>query len=109
MTYEISTGKLQLVWVGATHTKEFTEEKERPVFFVVDQSILHVFWNQGFLKSVIAAQLAAGRLLEDFGSWRSGWGVWFLTICQIDYIKPKRDRKGTVSSFCLSLPKKTRN
>lgn len=90
--------------VGTTHTKEFTEEKERPVFFIVDQSTSMFFGTKVFLKSVIAAQLAA------VGCWRTlevGDRVGGLVFNdrQIDYIKPKRDRK-SVQQFLSLLAKK---
>ena len=43
--------------VGITHTKEFTEEKERPVLIVVDQRSNMFFGSQRYLKSVIAAHI----------------------------------------------------
>lgn len=44
---------------GEVHTKVFHEERERPVFIVVEQS-LHVFFaSTGNFKSVIAAQVAS--------------------------------------------------
>jgi len=42
-----------------THTKIFREEKERPVFLVVDQSSSMFFGSKVTYKSVMAAQLAA--------------------------------------------------
>lgn len=42
-----------------THTKVFNEEKERPVFTIVDQSSFMFFGSQVYTKSVIAAQAAA--------------------------------------------------
>ncbi|MBO3117452.1 DUF58 domain-containing protein [Winogradskyella sp. DF17] len=51
--------------VGVTHTKEFTEEKERPVLFVVDQGTHMFFGSKLYFKSVIAAHLAA------LGAWRT--------------------------------------
>ena len=78
--------------VGATHTKVFTEERERPVLLLVDQSTSMFFGSQLYFKSVIAAHtaaLAAWRTLE-VGD-RLG-GIVF-TDSQIDFVSPKRDRR----------------
>lgn len=44
---------------GRAHTKLFREERERPVFIVLDQSISMRFGSRVTFKSVIAAQAAA--------------------------------------------------
>jgi len=44
---------------GKTHTKLYTEEKERPVFLLVDLSPSMFFGTQGGFKSVTAARLSA--------------------------------------------------
>jgi len=44
---------------GKTHTKLFEEERERPVFCLVDYRQPMFFATQGCLKSVLAAKLAA--------------------------------------------------
>lgn len=78
--------------VGVTHTKEFTEEKERPVILVLDQSTTMFYGSQKYFKSVVAAHLAAlscWRVL-DVGD-RVG-GLVF-DDQKIDYIAPKRDRR----------------
>ena len=78
--------------VGSTHTKVFTEERERPVLLLVDQSTSMFFGSRVFFKSVIAAQtaaLSAWRTLE-VGD-RVG-GIVF-DDQQIDYVSPKRDRR----------------
>ena len=86
--------------VGVTHTKEFTEEKERPVLFVVDQSSTMFFGSQVYFKSVCAAHLAA------LGSWRTldvgdrVGGIVFNNT-KDHYVSPKRDRR-SVQRF-LSL------
>ncbi|WP_276388635.1 DUF58 domain-containing protein [Eudoraea chungangensis] len=90
--------------VGETHTKEFTEEKERPVFFIVDQSSSMFFGTMVYLKSVVAAQLAA------VGCWRTlevGDRVGGLVFNDnhIDYIKPRRDRK-SVQQYLSLIAKK---
>ncbi len=90
--------------VGVTHTKEFTEEKERPVFFIVDQTSSMFFGTKVFFKSVIAAQLAA------VGCWRTldvgdrAGGIVF-NEDQLDLVKPRRDRK-SVQQFLSLLAKR---
>jgi uncharacterized protein (DUF58 family) len=78
--------------VGTTHTKVFTEERERPVLMIVDQSSSMFFGSQVYLKSVIAAHataLAAWRVLS-VGD-RVG-GIVF-DDHELDYVNPKRDRR----------------
>ncbi|OHX67073.1 DUF58 domain-containing protein [Flammeovirga pacifica] len=48
-----------------THTKVFSEERERPVLLVVDQSSSMYFGTQQYLKSTLSAHLAA------LGAWRT--------------------------------------
>jgi len=75
-----------------THTKVFSEEKERPVLIVVDQSKSMFFGSQKRTKSVVAAELAA---LSAFRILKEGdrvGGVIF-TDNGIDIIYPKRNRK----------------
>ena len=44
---------------GKTHSKVFTEEKEKPAFIIVDQSPTMGFGSKNKTKSVVAAELAA--------------------------------------------------
>ncbi len=86
--------------VGITHTKVYTEEKERPVFFVTDQSSSMFFGTRVYLKSVIAAHLAA------LGCWRvldvgDRVGGIVFNDTKVDYVSPKRDRR-TIQRY-LSL------
>lgn len=55
-----------------THTKVFTEEKERPAFMIVDQSSSMFFASEGAMKSVLAAQIAA---IGGFKVLKSGVGL----------------------------------
>jgi uncharacterized protein (DUF58 family) len=78
--------------VGETHTKVFTEERERPVLLVVDQSSSMFFGSRSYLKSVVAAHIAA------LGSWRTlevgdRIGGIVFDDKSLDYISPKRDRR----------------
>jgi len=82
---------------GVTHTKEFTEERERPVFFIVDQSQSMFFGSELYFKSVITAHLTA------LGCWRTldvGDRVGGIVFSDTEdrYIKPQRNRK-TVQQF----------
>ena len=45
---------------GKPHTKVFREERERPTLVVVDQTRSMFFGSRGRLKSVLAAEIAAG-------------------------------------------------
>ncbi|QDT23620.1 DUF58 domain-containing protein [Gimesia chilikensis] len=47
------------------HVRVFSEERERPVLFVVDQRLPMFFGSRRAMKSVVAAELAA------LGAWRS--------------------------------------
>jgi len=75
-----------------THSKVFSEEKEKPVMIVVDQSSSMFFGSENYTKSVIAAQLAAFiafKFLKEgdrVGGLVFGSGV-------IDLVSPKRDRR----------------
>lgn len=75
-----------------THTRVFTEEKERPVLIVVDQSKSMFFGSQRRTKAVVAAELAA---LVAFKIQKAGDRVGGVVFADqgIDYILPKRDRK----------------
>lgn len=86
------------------HTKVYTEERERPVFLLVDQSSSMFFGSQRFMKSVVAAEAAAisawkvlavgdriGGIVFDNDSWEE--------------VKPKRSSKA-VLQFLNSIVKK---
>ena len=47
-----------------THTRVYTEERDRPAFLLVDQRAAMFFGSQRAMKSVVAAELAA------LGAWR---------------------------------------
>jgi uncharacterized protein (DUF58 family) len=78
--------------VGSTHTKVFTEERERPVMLVVDQSTSMFFGSRRYMKSVVAAHLAA------LGAWRTlevGDRVGGIVFGdrELQFVPPKRDRR----------------
>lgn len=81
-----------------THTKVFTEEKEKPVLIVVDQSKSMFFGSQYKTKSVVAAELAA---LAAFRVLKEGDRVGGVVFADngIDIVFPKRDRKNIFRFF----------
>ena len=73
------------------HTRVFTEERDRPALLVIDQRIGMFFGTQVFMKSVVAAQLAA------LAAWRiidegDRVGAIIFNDDEIDFIKPGRSR-----------------
>jgi len=81
-----------------THTRVYSEEKEKPVLIIVDQSKSMFFGSQKKMKSVVAAELAA---LTAFKILKDGDRVGGIVIADngIDIVFPKRDRKNVVRFF----------
>lgn len=77
-----------------THSKVFSEEKEKPALIVVDQSLSMFFGSQKRMKSVVAAEIAA---LVAFKIQKEGdrIGGLIFTDHGIDAISPKRNKKNT--------------
>jgi len=75
-----------------THTRVYTEEKERPVLIVVDQSKSMFFGSQVRTKAVVAAELAALSAFRVLNEGDRVGGVVFADE-GIDIVFPKRDRK----------------
>lgn len=75
-----------------THSKVFSEEKEKPALIVVDQSKSMFFGSQSKTKSAVAAEVAA---LAAFRVLKEGDRVGGIVFADegIDIIFPKRDRK----------------
>jgi uncharacterized protein (DUF58 family) len=75
-----------------THSKVFSEEKEKPALIVVDQSKSMFFGSKHKTKSVVAAELAA---LAAFKVLKDGDRVGGVVFADngIDIVFPKRDRK----------------
>lgn len=75
-----------------THSRVFSEEKEKPALIVVDQSKSMFFGSQKKMKSVVAAQLAA---LAAYRVLKEGDRVGGIVFADkgIDIIYPKRDRR----------------
>lgn len=75
-----------------THTRVYSEEKEKPALIIVDQSKSMFFGSQKKTKSVVAAEIAA---LTAFKVLKEGDRVGGVVFADkgIDIIYPKRDRK----------------
>lgn len=83
---------------GTTHSKVFTEEKEKPAFIFVDQSVTMGFGSTHKTKAVVAgeiAAIAAYRILK--GGDRIG-GMVFKGQ-DYDLLTPKRDRRNMLQFF----------
>ena len=75
-----------------THSRVFSEEKEKPALIVVDQSKSMFFGSQKRMKSVVAAELAA---LAAFRVQKEGDRVGGVVFADdgLDIVFPKRDRR----------------
>lgn len=80
---------------GKTHTKVFTEEKEKPAFIFVDQSESMGFGSQHKTKSVVAGELAAifAHKIKKSGD-RIGGMIY--SGEDYDLVTPKRDTKNII-------------
>jgi len=89
---------------GATYSKVFNEEKERPSFIVVDQSRSMFFGSKRFVKSVSAAHAAA---LGAFYTLKRGDRIGGLIFNDetFDYLPPKRS-KSLVQHFLQCIVNK---
>ena len=83
---------------GKTHTKVFTEEKEKPVFIFVDQSPSMGFGSQLKTKAVVAGELASiiAHKTKKGGD-RVGGMVYAGN--NYDLITPKRDPRNIIYFF----------
>ncbi len=81
-----------------THTRVFSEEKEKPTLILVDQSKSMFFGSQKRTKSVVAAELAA---LAAFRILKEGDRVGGIVFADqgIDIVLPKRDRRNILRFF----------
>lgn len=75
-----------------THTRVYTEEKEKPVLVIVDQTKAMFFGSVKRTKSVVAAELAATVAFKVLKNGDRIGGVVFADN-GIDIVAPKRDRK----------------
>jgi len=80
---------------GKTHTKLYTEEKERPVFLLVDLSSSMFFGTQGGFKSVTAARLSAYLAWCTVGAGDRVGGVIGLNGKFVD-LRPTSGRRGAL-------------
>jgi uncharacterized protein (DUF58 family) len=80
---------------GKTHTKVFTEEKEKPAFIFVDQSASMGFGSKAKTKAVVAGELASiiAHKIKKGGD-RVGGMVY--SGKQYDLITPKRDPRNII-------------
>jgi uncharacterized protein (DUF58 family) len=78
-----------------THTKVFTEEKERPVFVVTDMTRAMFFGSKLFTKSVTASQLAA---IAGFRTLKAGdrFGGLIFGDQQEKMVRPQRSRSSVL-------------
>jgi uncharacterized protein (DUF58 family) len=87
--------------LGKPHVRAYTEERDRPALFVVDQRMPMFFGSRRALKSVIAAELAA------LGAWmvfRAGdrVGAVVFNDSEIRRIRPHRSRS-RVQATCSAI------
>lgn len=83
---------------GKAHTKLFTEERERPVYFVVDTGASMQFGTRVAFKSVIAAKLA-GLLAWSALSHGDRIGGILFSGKEHEEIKPNNTKRGILTFF----------
>jgi len=90
-----------------THSRVFSEEKEKPALIVVDQSKSMFFGSQTKTKSVVAAELAA---LAAFRIQKEGDRVGGIIFADdgLDIVFPKRDRRN-ILRFLEKIVVRNRN
>jgi len=86
------------------HTKVYTEERERPVLFIVDQSQSMFFGSQVAMKSVTAAQGAA------LGAWRvlaqgDRVGGLIFDDTEVVEVKPQRSKRAVLRLLKMIVEK----
>jgi uncharacterized protein (DUF58 family) len=77
---------------GEPHTRVFTEERDRPALFVVDQRLSMFFGSRRCFKSVAAAEAAALGVWRVFGA-RDRVGALVFDDAAIEEIRPHRSRR----------------
>lgn len=87
---------------GRTHTKLFREERERPVYLVVDQRESMFFGTQKAFKSVVAARIAA---LLAWASRANGdrVGGFLFNDREVQELRPKEGKRGIQTFFRLLI------
>jgi len=83
---------------GETHTKIFREERERPVYLVVDQGASMYFGSQACFKSVAAARAAAALA---WSAYENKDRIGGLVFSQWDHLelRPKAGKRGIQCLF----------
>ena len=83
---------------GVTHTKVFTEEKEKPAFIFVDQSPTMGFGSVNKTKAVVAGELAA---IAAYKILKGGDRIGGLVMKDdtYDLLTPKRDHRNMLQFF----------
>lgn len=87
---------------GRVHTKLFREERERPVYLVVDQRESMFFGTQKAFKSVVAARIA-GLLAWASRDQGDRVGGFLFNDEHVQEIRPKEGKKGIQTFFRLLL------
>ena len=80
---------------GRAHTKVFREEREKPVFLLVDQSPTMFFGSRTRFKSVAAAEIAALLAWATLNHGDRVGGIVF-NQDQVREIRPRRDRSNVL-------------
>ncbi|WP_158643286.1 DUF58 domain-containing protein [Ketobacter alkanivorans] len=83
---------------GRTHTKLFREERERPVYLVVDQRQPMFFGSQNAFKSVVAARVAASFAWAT-RSHGDRIGGFLFTDNDVQEVRPKEGKRGIQNFF----------
>lgn len=76
---------------GKTHTRVYTEERDRPTLLIVDQRLSMFFGSQRAMKSVTAAEVAALAAWRVIDAGDRVGGIVF-NDSQIEEIRPYRSR-----------------
>lgn len=87
---------------GKTHTKLYHEERERPVYLVIDQRQSMFFGTQDAFKSVVAARTAAylAWAAKDHGDRVGGF---LFNDSQIHEVRPKEGKRGIQQLFRILI------
>lgn len=87
---------------GKVHTKLFREERERPVYLVVDQRESMFFGSQNAFKSVVAARVAA-LLAWASRSHGDRIGGFLFNDSDVQELRPKEGKKGIQLFFRMLI------
>ncbi len=87
---------------GKTHTKLYHEERERPVYIVIDQRQSMFFGTQDAFKSVVAARTAAylAWAAKDHGDRIGGF---LFNDTHVHEVRPKEGKRGIQQLFRLLI------